>query len=123
MKTQTIKAIFTNLLFVIGVILLVIGFIRGTSTAVKMVVFEKYPLQNHEETRCELGQTRAMPLEEKPIEVDEATKEENKEKCLNDLEHARKVKQVEDVTASISLLISGFVLTFIFKRFIFSKKS
>src|SRR3990167_7920317 len=51
MKTTIIKAIFTNLLFVIGVILMVIGFIRGTTTAVNSIVFEKYPLEQYEKTR------------------------------------------------------------------------
>ena len=55
-KGDTIKAIFTNLLFLIGVILIVVGFIRSTSTFVKFLVFNKYPLDTYMENSCEYPQ-------------------------------------------------------------------
>jgi len=120
MNTQKIKAIFTNLLFVIGVILVVVGFVRGVSTTIKTLMFEDYPLDSYEETRCELELSpRAVPDK---INIDESlSKEEREEKrqvCLSGLKQARKVKQVEDITYSVSFLISGLALTMIFKRFI-----
>jgi len=106
MKTQTIKAIFTNLLFSIGVILMVIGFIRGTFTLVNSLMFDKYPLNNYEETKCDSGlPVRAIPLEKGLLEESSLTEEQkqaNKQSCINSLEHARKVKQVADITYSFS---------------------
>lgn len=122
MKSQVIKAIFTNLLFVIGIILTITGFVRGTSTAVKIAVFDKYPLNNYEETRCELDPvSREVPLA-KPIEetLTEEEKLERQESCIKSLEYSRRIKKVEDITYSISFLVSGLALAVIFKRFIFS---
>ena len=124
MKTKIIKAIFTNLLFVIGVVLMVVGFVRGVSTVVKSAVFEKYPLNDYEETRCQIeASSRAVPLEGAIAEpLSEQEKKEIKADCFKSLEQARKVKQVDDITYSLSFLASGLALTLIFKRFIFSKK-
>lgn len=118
MKSETIKAIFTNLLFVIGVSLIIFGFTRGVLTLAQLIVFPKYPLNSYEETRCEItplapelgGKTVAVT---KPEEI-----KAQKEKCLESLEHQRKVKEVEDITASVSTLVAGAVLVFFFKRFI-----
>ena len=42
MKTNNlIKAIFTNLLYVIGIILIIFGFVRGTITGTYLVIFDK----------------------------------------------------------------------------------
>ncbi|MFH1706112.1 MAG: hypothetical protein ABH867_04380 [Patescibacteria group bacterium] len=124
MKTKIIKAIFTNLLFVIGVVLMVVGFVRGVSTVVKSAVFEKYPLNDYEETRCQTETfPRVVPLEGAIAEpLSEQEKKEIKADCFKSLEQARKVKQVDDITYSLSFLASGLALTLIFKRFIFSKK-
>jgi len=119
MKTQTIKAIFTNLLFSIGVILMVIGFIRGALTVVNSTIFDKYPLNNYEETKCDSGQpVRAIPVEteSKPLLLTEEQKQTNKQSCLNSLQHTRKVKQVEDTTYSFSFLISGLTLALVFNK-------
>lgn len=124
-KGQTIRAIFTNLLFLIGVILIVVGFIRSTSTVVKFVVFDKYPLNSYEESRCDFNN----PNYPKPVMVEGETRpedtrtEEEIQECENALEQDRKLRMVEDVTTSISFLISGIVISAIFRRFIFGKKS
>lgn len=75
-KGETIKAIFTNLLFLIGVILMIVGFIRGTSTTVKFLVFDKYPLNSYEETRCD------YPQYSKPINPDGTMSEISEEEKL-----------------------------------------
>jgi hypothetical protein len=123
MKTTSIKAIFTNLLFVIGVILMVIGFIRGTSTAANSLVFPKYPLNQYEETRCQLEIPAPAKIdnESTPI-VDQKETEMRKQQCEESMEYARKTKQVNDITQSISFFISGLAIALIFKRFIFTKK-
>ena len=123
MKSQTIKAIFTNLLFVIGVILLIFGFIRGSITLTRLVIFDKYPLQSYEETRCQID------LLPQPVSTDGKTQllsqkesQDRQEKCTASLEHERKVRQTEDIVYSVTTLVAGFVLIVAFKRFIFSEK-
>lgn len=121
MKTEKIKAIFTNLLFVIGIVLVIVGFIRGTLTVTQIIVFDKYPINSYEETRCDQG---IVPVEEmkKEGETLAMTKQEIKEqkdKCQNSIEQGRKVKMTEDIVTSITTLLSGLALIYFFKRFIF----
>lgn len=120
MKTEKIKAIFTNLLFVIGIILVIVGFIRGTLTVTQIIVFDKYPINSYEETRCDQG---IVPVEEsKRGGTSAMTKQEIKEqkdKCINSIEQGRKVKMTEDIVTSITTLLSGSALIYFFKRFIF----
>jgi hypothetical protein len=120
MKTEKIKAIFTNLLFVIGIILVIVGFVRGTLTATQMLVFDKYPLDSYEETRCDTGIAPAAPTKEGETPAMTKTElKDQKEKCLNAVEMRRKVKKTEDIVTSITTLISGMALIYFFKRFIF----
>lgn len=121
MKPETIKAIFTNLLFVIGVILLIVGFIQGTRTAVKLITFDKYPLDPYTETKCDQPPYAAMPI---PVEggktapATEAQTRETKQACTSELEHERKVKETEDIVGAITMLVSGGTLVFFFRKFI-----
>lgn len=127
MHTDLIKATFTNLLFVIGVILLIVGFAQGTNTAVKSIAFEKYPLRAYDETRCETEfmypTYPADAVSEKDIQVEQEQKEKRLQSCLKSIENQRNTKQVEDAVGSFTLFISGSVLVFIFKGFIFAKKT
>lgn len=123
MNTEKIKAIFTNLLFVIGIILVIVGFVRGALTTTQVVVFDKYPLAPYEETRCDQGM---MPIPYVPTtkegETSVLTKTELKDlkdKCLASMELGRKVKMTEDIVISITTLLSGVALIYFFKRFIF----
>ena len=114
-----IKAIFTNLLFVIGVILMIVGFIRGASTVSKTLVFDNYPLNSYEENQCDhLAIVR--PVE--PVAEDIKQSPEDKAECESRLTYQRNVKQTEDVVGSISFFVSGLALTIAFKRFIFEQK-
>jgi len=120
-KTEKIKAIFTNLLFVIGIVLVIVGFIRGTLTITQIIVFDKYPINSYEETRCDQG---IVPVEatKKEGETSALTKieiKEQKDKCLSSIEQGRKVKMTEDIVTSITTLLSGVALIYFFKRFIF----
>lgn len=119
LKPDTIRAIFTNILFVIGVILLIVGFIRATSTVANLVTFDKYPLANYEETRCDY---EVIP---KPVTLDQnmasesAREMENrKASCLESIDRQRQQKQVNDIVTSVSLLVSGAALVLSFRRFI-----
>lgn len=120
MKPQTIKAIFTNLLFIIGVILTVVGFIQSTRTIARLIIFDKYPLATYEETRCNFGRGAIVPPIGEGVEpVSSSKTDETKEECLASLEHERKVRVVEDIVTSFSTLVSGVVLVVSFRRFIF----
>ncbi len=124
MKTENIKAIFTNLLFVIGVILIIFGFVNGVSTITKSLVFEKYPLDSYEETKCEtefLNPTIVTTPDGKNTATQESQeeKEARLKKCEDSLVTRRKVKQTEDIVSSITTFISGVVLVYCFRKFIF----
>lgn len=119
-KADTIKAIFTNLLFLIGVILIVIGFIQSVSITAKLIVFESYPLNSYEENRCNnLTNTRPAPVLEKTATDSAQPTKEEIQQCKVDLEQDRKLRMVEDVTRAIGFLTSGIVISAIFRRFIF----
>lgn len=134
MKTELIKATFTNLLFVIGVILIIVGFVRGTDTMVKSLVFDSYPLQTWEETRCEGEYMFPTPM--RPVETvqdgasissdsnqpDQQEIDRRIEKCEAALNRQRDTKQVSDIVGSFTMLVSGIVLVYVFKGFIFSSK-
>jgi hypothetical protein len=120
MKPEIIKAIFTNLLFVIGVILLIFGFIRGSLTAVRLLTFDKYPLATYEEMRCDnqFGNVMYQP-DGKEVVVDKDQQAQQKAKCEENLNYSRKVTQVEHIVTALSTLVAGTVLVISFKRFIF----
>jgi hypothetical protein len=127
-KTPIVKAIFTNLLFVIGVILMVVGFVRGTSTFSKLAFFEIYPLPGYEESRCEFGYYMEPAVVKEDGTTAEQTaeakaeQEKQKERCKQELERTRTVQKVEDVVSSVSFFVAGLALTIVFKQFIFQKK-
>jgi hypothetical protein len=128
-KTYTVKAIFTNLLFVVGIILMVVGFVSGTSTLAKLAFFEVYPLQSYEESRCDAPY---YPVEPTMIKTDgtvasesaeaKAEREKQIDRCKAEVERGRSVKKVEDVVFSISFFVAGTALALVFKQFIFQKK-
>ncbi len=121
MKADTIKAIFTNLLFVIGIILLIVGFTQGALAVTRIATFDQYPLPSYEETRCQFEFARPAPvLEEQtsiPV-VNEADLAKQQARCEESLANDRKLRQTEDIVTSVSMLFSGFLLVMSFKRFI-----
>lgn len=126
MKNNLIKSIFTNLLFVIGVILIIIGFVSGTKTVTYLALFEKYPLDQYKETMCDNAFLEPMYLDKNQPQAEQINKQdlENRRlKCEKQLEIDRNVKKATDVATSITILISGIVLVYFFRRFIFSKNS
>jgi len=121
MKPETIKAIFTNVLFVIGILLTIYGFSRGALTLVRLAVFDKYPLQSYEETRCEMDLYVSKPIidDKSQVQLTAGEIEDRKNKCLIGLESDRKNRMVEDITGSITALFAGIALAYAFRRFIF----
>lgn len=133
MKVETVKAIFTNLLFVIGVILIIYGFIQGALTAVRLLSFDQYPLESYEETRCEQenynyltelkqstgSESSAVILTEKELAERKQEATDRQSNCEASQAYARRVRQTEHIVTSITTLVSGTMLVWSFKRFIF----
>ena len=125
MKIESVKAIFTNLLFVIGIGLTIFGFIKGSLTASKVLSFDRYPLDQYQETRCmyPVMPTEPIPLKGENIqkqtpEQDDYYKKEA-ERCMNEQEQQRKIKKSDDIVVSATTLFSGLVLILVFSKFIF----
>jgi len=133
MKVETVKAIFTNLLFVIGVILIIYGFIQGALTVVRLLSFDQYPLESYEETRCEQenynyltelkqstgSESSAVTLTEKELAERKQEAIDRQSNCEASQAYARRVRQTEHIVTSITTLVSGTMLVWSFKRFIF----
>jgi len=123
MKPEIIKSIFTNLLFVIGVVLMVVGFIRGTATIANSIVFDQYPLDEWQETRCSIDMNyqdpALLPSDTSPTET-KGSFEQRKVECQQALDTTRRTKQVNDITYSFGFFVSGIALALCFKRFIFN---
>lgn len=121
-----VKAIFTNVLFFLGVVLVIIGFVRGVNTLVKSIAFEQYPLAPYEETRCFYNglEPRFVDSDSEPSAATESgstQRDAEKQECLEQLDQQRSITQVEDVTTSLSIFIAGAFLIFFFRRFILEK--
>lgn len=124
--SNVVKTIFTNLLFTIGIILVIFGFIQTTLTITRIVVFEKYPLNVYEENQCDYIKQQSQyyyPLPEegqqKPLSDDQI--ESQIADCEIGLNKNRDIKKVNDIVTSITTLVAGSILAFSFKRFIFDK--
>ena len=123
MKPEIIKSIFTNLLFVIGVVLMVVGFIRGTATIANSIAFDQYPLDEWQETRCSIDMNyqdpALLPADAVPTETKESF-EQRRIECQRVLDATRRTKQVGDITYSFGFFVSGIALALGFRRFIFN---
>lgn len=119
MKTDTVKAIFTNFLFVIGVILVIYGFIQGSLTAVRLLTFEKYPLNSYEESRCDMEfyNIRAYPDNESTLTEEESIAQRNA--CLESVDYERKVRKTEHIVSSFTTFVAGLTLVIAFRKSIF----
>lgn len=122
MKPETIKAIFTNLLFVIGVILTIFGFVNGALTITRLAVFDTYPLAQWEESRCEIEAVPSSVVVDKSggetMAITQEDAKSRKEMCLKSLENQRNIKKVEDIVSSAAFFVVGIFLATSFRRFI-----
>ncbi len=116
MKPETIKAIFTNLLFVIGVILLIWGIAKATSTGAKLLSFDEYPLQGYEESRCDYISNPVAGDKTTPVQLEEITKQHNQ--CMDSIEKQRALQKVDDIVQSVVLPLSGITLVYFFRKYI-----
>lgn len=112
-NTKSITAIFVNFLFALGVILTVVGFIQILQFTAYSLLFDQYPLSMYEEdctTRLEV-KPLLLGAEQAASPADEITQLKD---CEARIVRQRKFKQVEDLTKSIGLLISGISLFILF---------
>ncbi len=127
MKIESVKAIFTNLLFVIGVGLTIFGFIKGSLTVSKILSFDEYPLAEYKEIKCTYALVTmvepAVPVHGEGDQKDSPAQSENRqqesERCMQELEKQRKIKKSDDIVVSATTLFSGIVLISVFRKFIF----
>ena len=131
MHSDVVKVFFTNLLFVVGVVLLIVGFSIGANTLAKSLIFPQYPLKVWDETRCEydmwpvedVSSSQAQQLSPEALEYSNQQKKARLDSCQASIAQQRVTQQVEDSVTAITLLISGLLLTLFFKGFIKVSKS
>lgn len=112
-ETKKIAAVFTNVLFVVGVVLMVVGFIGRVSTVAKLVVFDGYPLP-YGEDRCAYPEPMPVRVEGEVNPVEKT--QEQTARCMMALERERQTRKVEDITRSIGFLVAGGVIVYSFRK-------
>lgn len=114
---KLIPTIYFYLLSAIGMVLLIIGLFNSVHFVTGIISYDKYPLRQGAESRCDY-----MPV---PVSIDE-TKEtasnaaEAKEDCLKSLEKERATTKADDLEKSISFTAIGLLVFSI--HFYFARK-
>ena len=111
-KTKPIIALFLNLLFALGVIILIFGFINSLRFGAYTIVFDDYPLNQYEEDCAYLRGPIEISPDGKPVNPEASEKLE--QDCEQKITRRRQIKQVNDLTTSLGLLISGLFLIYLF---------
>ena len=109
---QTIAAFFINFLFVVGVILLVVGFIRSLRLAAYTLLFDQYPLGPYEDCSYMVKPVIA-PGSQLDTDTSDLARQEQ-DRCQKSLASRRKVQQVDEAVQAVGLLLSGAVLVWLF---------
>src|SRR3990167_1487131 len=104
MKSHLIKTIYLYVVSVIGVIMIVTGFIGLVNTTVKLVVFDEYPIPYYTDFAKE--PTVVGAKDERSAEQ----KAEDERKAEERRDQARKEQMVNDLTNGIALTVVGTVL-------------
>ena len=113
---KLIPAIYFYLLSAIGMVLLIIGLFNSVHYITGITAYDKYPLRNGAESRCDYMPTVPVPVEgQKSISVDNA-----KPDCLKSLEKERATTKADDLEKSISFTTIGLLIFGI--HFYFARK-
>ncbi len=113
---KLIPTIYFYLLSAIGMVLLIIGLFNSVHFITGITAYDKYPLRNGSESRCDYMPTVPAPVEgQKPIVVDNA-----KGDCLKSLEKERQTTKADDLEKSISFTAIGLLVFGI--HFYFARK-
>ncbi len=103
---KLIPTIYFYLLSAIGMVLLIIGLFNATHFITGITSYDKYPLRQGAESRCDYMPQPVLSGETK------ATKgiDETKENCLKSLEKERATTKADDLEKSISFTAIGFLV-------------
>lgn len=115
-STQTITTFFMNLLFAIGVILMIAGFVFGFKTLSYTLFLDEYPLEPYEQDCWQYS--RPVMVDSPQLNQDAtppAQLSENPDpQCLSQITARRKVKQIENLTNSLGLFVAGIIVVLFF---------
>lgn len=101
---KLIPAIYFYLLSAIGMVLLIIGLFNTTHFITGVVAYDKYPLRNGSEARCDY---LPQPV---PLDGQKMAPSNTKEDCLKSLEKERATTKADDLEKSISFTAIGLLV-------------
>jgi len=104
MKSHLIRTIYLYVVSVIGVIMIVTGFIGLVNTTVKLIVFDKYPVPYYTDF------VKDPSITDTKDERTAEQKAEDERKAEERRDQARKEQMVNDLTNGIALTVVGTVL-------------
>lgn len=112
---RLIPTIYFYLLSAIGMVLLIIGLFNSVHFVTGITSYDKYPLRQGAESRCDY-MPKVVPVEgSKDVQPDVNSKED----CLKSLEKERGITKADDLEKSISFTAIGllvFLTHFYFAR-------
>jgi len=118
-SVRLVVAVFTNVLFVLGVIFVVVGLIQGIKIVGYKLLLDEYPTRYGGEDCSYAGQGYPMPVGMEPAKVasgsaDAGEVEKQRQSCEVRVARDRQVKQVDDVALAVGMSMSGWALIFLF---------
>ena len=107
-----IKTIYLYIFSGVGLALLLFGSYNTIRYAVDVTQFEKYPLQQWEETQCTFSNTSYPQAKPTMVETREATPsaeeiQKQEKLCEENRDKQRKIKQTQDLTHAGAMLLLG----------------
>lgn len=109
---KLIPIIYYYLLSAVGMVLIIIGLFNTFNYVTGVTIYEKYPLNYGNETRCDY-----MPSVIKEENISQPTRED----CLQGLEAERKKTQADDLKNAIAFTSIGILVFSL--HFYFARKS
>lgn len=107
-----IQTIYLYIFSGVGLALLLFGSYNAIKYAVDVTQFEKYPLQQWEETQCTYPNSSSLQTKPVMVETREATPSaeeilKQEKLCEENRDKQRKIKQTQDLTHALALLFLG----------------
>lgn len=101
---KLISTIYFYLLSAIGMVLLIIGLFNSVHFITGIAAYDKYPLRNGTEARCDY---LPQPI---PLDGQKIAPSNTKEDCLKSLEKERVATKADDLEKSISFTAIGLLV-------------
>lgn len=102
-RIRLVKAVYSYVMLVVGIIMLSIGVVRGVNTLANLIFLDEYPYSG-EEYMCDYTYMRDPASE---IKYTEAEITESEEDCAERGEIARQKAKVQDVSVSLAMTLLG----------------